>query len=617
MSAYSHHIPVLDRVAEVDDVDEDYDNLPARHFRPRYLCFLRNGSDSSTQCETWKVADWVKKNGPTADTDFVFLSYTRKHFCVASEKELTKWDLPSEETRAAYVQLAKTDRRTLLNYGIEAARSAGKNAFWLDFECIRDTDNEAKATSQSDDVYRICDIVRAAHSMAILVGPLPASRLPDGIKDTYSPEAMMRWLQEWGTRLWTLPEILLCSPEYRVKIFAIDAPLKPKQLAKRNFASYAWRDAKLVRQLVDHYESSIILTPLELVSIALECLANRQTDQFSKGDIVYALMGLLRRRPAIDKSDTSFEAFARLSLANDSDELLERLLCMQPIQNVAPWYKMKDAWGAHLWDIEPRCQIAGIVGDQVVTLDGVYGATIAWDCMEPVAFIMRETAAHSRCKKSISSIPHYLLAGLLLTLYNVSNIMADIEVSLDLLGTVLVWINILTMVVAFLILLAAPIMLLYIYSGKFWSTQAHFVGVQGRADLGMAERYLFGFNRGRLRWSTNGSMLSRHRLKDGECLPVPLDVTEDHAGSRAGETLFTLIDTYSMTATCFYAERPPVTVMICGQEGGMQRAVLCSYDWRRQTFTRETVLRMKTLVLDRMFRVDRFRFALRRTTPAK
>lgn len=98
---------------------------------------------------------------------------------------------------------------------------------------------------------------------------------------------------------------------------------------------------------------------------------------------------------------------------------------------------------------------------------------------------------------------------------------------------------------------------------------------------------------------------------------MPPDITEEYAGSRPGETLFTLIDTYSMTATCFYAERPPVAVMICGQKGGMQRAVLCSYDWRRQTFTRETVLRMKTLVLDRMFRIDRFRFALRRTTPVK
>jgi hypothetical protein len=66
-----------------------------------------------------------------------------------------------------------------------------------------------------------------------------------------------------------------------------------------------------------------------------------------------------------------------------------------------------------------------------------------------------------------------------------------------------------------------------------------------------------------------------------------------------------------MTATLIEAEHPPVAVMICGSEGGMQRAVLCSYDWETQTFCRETVLRVKTMVLDRMFCVDRFKFSLR------
>ncbi|KAF2192136.1 hypothetical protein K469DRAFT_554704 [Zopfia rhizophila CBS 207.26] len=79
------------------------------------------------------------------------------------------------------------------------------------------------------------------------------------------------------------------------------------------------------------------------------------------------------------------------------------------------------------------------------------------------------------------------------------------------------------------------------------------------------------------------------------------------------QTRFTLIGTYTMTTTALSAERPPSVVIIWGRDGGMQRAVLCSYDWMTQTFCRETVLRMKTLVLDRMFRVERFRFALSRS----
>ena len=32
--------------------------------------------------------------------------------------------------------------------------------------------------------------------------------------------------------------------------------------------------------------------------------------------------------------------------------------------------------------------------------------------------------------------------------------------------------------------------------------------------------------------------------------------------------------------------------LLCGSEGGMQRAVMCSYDWTTSTLYRETVLRM-------------------------
>jgi hypothetical protein len=37
---------------------------------------------------------------------------------------------------------------------------------------------------------------------------------------------------------------------------------------------------------------------------------------------------------------------------------------------------------------------------------------------------------------------------------------------------------------------------------------------------------------------------------------------------------------------------------------------LCSYDYETQTFHRETVVRMPTKVLDRMDRVNKFRFSM-------
>ena len=66
------------------------------------------------------------------------------------------------------------------------------------------------------------------------------------------------------------------------------------------------------------------------------------------------------------------------------------------------------------------------------------------------------------------------------------------------------------------------------------------------------------------------------------------------------------------TVTLFEAERPPIVALLCGSEGGMQRAVMCSYDWTTQTLYRETVLRMETKVLEKMSRVGRVRFGLQR-----
>jgi hypothetical protein len=72
------------------------------------------------------------------------------------------------------------------------------------------------------------------------------------------------------------------------------------------------------------------------------------------------------------------------------------------------------------------------------------------------------------------------------------------------------------------------------------------------------------------------------------------------------ERLFTIICTYTMTTTLFWAERPTVAVLVCVGEGGMQRAALCSYDQKMQTYGRETVVMRKTMVLERIFRVDLF-----------
>lgn len=62
-------------------------------------------------------------------------------------------------------------------WSIDAAQRAGKKVFWTDFESVQDVNGLARSSSKSDDVYRTCDIVRAAHSMIIATGPPAADKV--------------------------------------------------------------------------------------------------------------------------------------------------------------------------------------------------------------------------------------------------------------------------------------------------------------------------------------------------------------------------------------------------------------------------------------------------------
>jgi hypothetical protein len=171
-----------------------------------------------------------------------------------------------------------------------------------------------------------------------------------------------------------------------------------------------------------------------------------------------------------------------------------------------------------------------------------------------------------------------------------------------------------------LTILASPFFIYWLYVGKTWAAQPWLFGFEGHLEIGEIETLIFGINLGRLRWSPYSSDLSTHKAEDGECVgqdPIHTPSTAEFASaaqdSEFGELkLFTLVDTNTMTVTLFKAVRPPVAMILCGSEGGMQRALLCSYDWKTQTLYRESVLRVETLVLEHMSRVDRFKLGLKR-----
>jgi hypothetical protein len=66
-----------------------------------------------------------------------------------------------------------------------------------------------------------------------------------------------------------------------------------------------------------------------------------------------------------------------------------------------------------------------------------------------------------------------------------------------------------------------------------------------------------------------------------------------------------------MTATLFEARRPPVALIIGGSEGGMKRALACSYDITTGTLYRETVLRVPSQIVDKMHSLQRVRLGLK------
>lgn len=540
--------------------------ISERPIEPKYLIFLK----STGGVELLEVSQW-RQDHETAAT-YVVVSYTSEQFRTEAEQLF------------------------LHDVGEHAARRAGVQAYWVSCSCLGKTEEEVQ-----NNVWCISDIVRGACSVVIAVA------------DTTGKEQSMEnsaALRQWGSRVWTLPEVLLTPSNSEIDIYDRDTGLDLSMtIHKRNFATI-WGDASISRELIDHYEGNLTLSSLELVTIALKCLHGRQKGYYLPGDVAYALMGLLRRRPTVVKSDTDFQAFARLSLANDNDLLLERLICTLPKSLDQPWYDMDDQWDVALWDILPSTQICGIADNNTIILDGCYAAAVRWKAFAAVASLKRDSWGRFCFRYLFRSTSYLFILGISLVAAGSAAV-----------GASLVAIGAIFLTIALLITLASPYIIRSLYTGKLWGTQAWFFGFEGYMDIATIERHIFGADMGHLKWSSNGSPLSMHTANEyGECIardptsnPETAEKVKNAVQSQMGEQkIFTLVDTYTLTVTIFEAVRPPVAVVICGAEGGMQRALLCSYDWSTQTFYRESVMRMETIVLDQMARVGRLRLGLRR-----
>ncbi|KAL6715239.1 hypothetical protein ACLMJK_007503 [Lecanora helva] len=540
-----------------------------RPVEPTYLCFLRD----SQGIDIREVSHWKREHD--IEPTYVLVSYTSEQFAT-EDQQLFLHDI-----------------------GEHAARAAGVTAYWVGCSCLGKSREE-----QENNVWQISDVVRGARSMVIAVSSLGEKGQPSSAASTKTA------LRQWGTRVWTLPEVLLIPSNSSIEVYARNADInEPMVVHKRNFATL-WKDSPISRELIDHYEGNLALSSLELVTIALQCLHNRQKGYYLPGDMAYALMGLLRRRPHIVKTDSAFQAFARLSLANDSDLLLERLICILPTRPDQPWYEMEDQWGASLWDIIPSTQVCGIADNDTVIIDGGYAAAIRWKAFAHVANLTRESWKRFFFRYAFRCTSYLFIIG-------ISLISTGVAYS----SSVNIGIGAFLLTIALTLILCAPYIIRVLYTGKIWGTQAWFFGFEGYMNISEIENHIFGADMGHLKWSTNGSPLSMHAPNEyGECIgqdpcsnPETAEKVRRAISAPMGEErIFTLVDTYTLTVTMFSAVRPPIAVAMCGAEGGMQRALLCSYDWSTQTLYRESVLRMETIVLEQMQRVGRLRLGLRR-----
>ncbi|KAK3678127.1 hypothetical protein LTR78_002222 [Recurvomyces mirabilis] len=571
--------------------DDEVGGTTERLLRPRYLCML----DDSTETGFRVVS--ANDDIELLSVQYIFVSYTRRHFYTQMAGDTSLSDIERERRRAS----AERDAAALIKISIDAAKSANTTAFWIDFECVQpDSPEHADASRSMQDVYRICDVVRAARSMVIVVGP-PINEQFEHVESDFSSSAQLSWLRQWGDRLWTLPEALLCPRDHGVMLWYAGANQHKTQVVeKRNLPPYVWDDAATVGQLIDHYEGSIQLTQLELLVIALNSLQRRQTVARMHADAIYALMGLMRERVLVRKDDSAFQAFARLSLANDSDRPLERLYCLKPPTHTASWHTLQDAWGAKLWDITPECQISEVCDDDAVILGNLYGAHIDWAPLSSIDFIFDTSRSNVRlwrfCHGVACAVPAFFMltqaiATLDLIIWQIITSAGPPMDSTDTLGLLLTFqwgfiagILLLCYVTSILI----PPLIITFYNGDVEQTQARLCGFQGMPDLPSVERTLFGRCRGRLEWSS-------HSLSEA---------AED------GIELYTIVDTVTMKAHVFRARTRPDVLMVCGRQGGLLRTLLCSYDIEECRFHREAVLRMETKILQRMSRMDLCRVSL-------
>ena len=539
-----------------------------RLLRPRQLVVLRDNK-------------WVLDHNPDRNLSYVFISYANRHF-----------DTDNSET----------GRRLIEAMAAVATLKAGKTAYWLDFRC-RATE---KGPLLDSDVYRMCDVIRGSSQVTVMLKG-------DGLE----------LKREWGSRMWTLPEALLAPGDSIYFCTPQDDTFKVQSMHKVEMTGSVWEDPDIdnedggpTRLLAEHFTGLLTLSRLEILSNAIAALGERAFNNYhsnTQADVAYALMGLLHYRIEKDPDDTLFQAIARLSLANDNDRLIERMVCLYPdprIVHRSSFEKLArpDIYQTHLWDIEPLCEVVGVADeDNTVLLDNCRAMHIRWK-----NFPRMNVRRHHGLKKDLAELfvrsgAWWFFFGINLTItyapfFTFPNGISEhrLILALELLAGAF-------FAVGLLLSFLGPFSVRRLYGGQVLQSSPNLIGFEGVMPLDKLEKLVFGNNSGRLTYEPSSTPFCYGNRDPKERIGVepdwiksgdPGDIARTEAQLPQGHHLFTLVDTGGLSVLVFSAKRPPTVALICGREGGMLRAALCSWRFKNDCLYRETVIRMPSDVYD-------------------
>lgn len=534
------------------------------------------------------------------------------------------WQLDTAaDTSLRYIFISYADKafstksgRLLLHRMAErAAIDAGCSAYWYDYDCRAQESGDLL----DSDVYRMCDVIRGSRRVVVM---LPDSRLENK--------------QIWGARMWTLPEALL-APENRC--FFCHPTEEGQVTVDMNLVEMTaeiWDDpidseasGGPTRLLAEHYTGLLTLSRLELFATALRALnyrahldipGHKKYEFFTPNDVTYALMGLLHYRIERDDSDTEFQSLARLSLGNDNDRIVERMVSLYPDPNpnrspdinnpnptrdiINPFNTLAEAdlFHTHLWDISPSCDVVGVAHENnTVLLDSCRAMHIRWKGF-PRPVVARDIGFRRMIATIfIAAGTWWLLQGINLTIYYAPFYSGGED------GTKLVikWMVAGFVFVAVLLSAFGPISVRRLYGGQVLQSTSNLVAFEGVMPIAKLERLIFGNNNSRLSYEASSTPFGEDwrdpHLRVGLEPDWVLNETPEHAIPNLPSPrhkIFTLVDTGELTVSIFAAERPPTVALLCGREGGMLRAVLCSWQFENDCLYKESVVRMPTNVWD-------------------